>query len=725
MGTGVSRPELVLNDVEFIRMPNLPCHSLLQRDKFTALSPGPTSLAYVMFTSGSTGRPKGVLIEHRGIVRLVRPHGKSPLQEAAIPVAHLTNVAFDVSTWEIYAPLLNGGTVVCIDTATVLEAVALGRVFVQERVRAAIITPALLKQILANSPSAINALDTLIVAGDRFDPRDAFKTLEIVPGTVYNGYGPTENTVLSTIYQLRRQEIPDNGVPIGRPVSNSGIYVMDMQQRIVSPGVLGELVVAGDGLARGYINPSDDTHRFVTVTINGEQTRAYRTGDIGRIRPTDGQLDFFGRMDYQVKIRGHRIELPEIEQTLLADDRVADAAVVLRESENGEPDLVAFVTLSGPDETRDWVFLQKLLRDRLPAYMCPSAFAILQTMPVSENGKVDRGSLTKLAQGVKNKLPTPMHVAPQSDTERALCSEFQSLLGVEVGMTDNFFDLGGHSLMASKLALRIRKRFDCHIQVLDIMKHSTPTELRAVLEQRLEKSAILAAPWYLQYHTRPDNGATLILIHGIWGQGSVFSPMIPRIIDHMNILVVHDPFFGASDGPKTLGERAELYLDDIEKQIPKDQLVLVGGYSLGGLIAFEMTVLWTKRNRKGPVSLVLLDSARYSSQQISVEDSASQLEIRHAIDIFGESQKDVIVSHFAKMMPTMFMIDAPLTFPGNCLCLVTDESITSGIADWWQTRCPAQRRETIHCTHHALLDLQMVSQVCESIIKHYKQLARG
>ncbi|KAJ5494241.1 hypothetical protein N7463_010328 [Penicillium fimorum] len=346
LGAGVTPPALKLKDVSFRHIARV----LDEQDQlFAGALPTPTasSLAYVMFTSGSTGKPKGVQVEHRGIVRLVCETNVASNTQSSGNIAHVANLAFDAATWEIYAALLNGGTLVCIDYMTVIDPVTLGRVLQRENVRSCMLTPALLKQCLASAPSALSGLELLFAAGDRFDPRDAAQAKGIIKGDLVNAYGPTENTTFSTIYKVPANEKCVNGMPIGVPISNSGAFIMDPEQRLVPPGVMGELIVTGDGLARGYTNAELNKNRFVHVVINGESVRAYRTGDRVRHRPSDGMIEFFGRMDFQVKIRGHRIELPEIEHALLRNESVSDAVTLVHQPEGEPAALVSFVTVQG------------------------------------------------------------------------------------------------------------------------------------------------------------------------------------------------------------------------------------------------------------------------------------------------------------------------------------------------------------------------------------------
>jgi amino acid adenylation domain-containing protein len=300
LGAGVKTPT-VTGIVRFVHMHEISSSSAELR---ITKSPLANSLAYVMYTSGSTGLPKGVMVEHRGIVRLVK-NGTAVKGLPSPPnlrIAHLSNLAFNASTWEIWAALLNGGTLVCLDYETVVDPVALGKAFEHHTIRAAILTPALVRECLEHAPDTLAHLDFLHVGGDRFREVDATAARGLVP-IVNNVYGPTENTVLSTIHGVQENEVFANGVTIGTPINNAGAFVMDSRQQLVPFGVVGELVVTGAGLARGYTDAAWNKDRFIKVNIGGEGIRAYRTGDSVRLRP-DGILECFRRIDLQVKIRG-------------------------------------------------------------------------------------------------------------------------------------------------------------------------------------------------------------------------------------------------------------------------------------------------------------------------------------------------------------------------------------------------------------------------------------
>ncbi|GLA85029.1 nonribosomal peptide synthase [Aspergillus tubingensis] len=345
VGSGCEFPITHLDRVDVVPMARLSSGIGQSPAYFDNIMPTLKSLAYVMFTSGSTGQPKGVMIEHRAVVSRVKGCGLLKEEVTAKPFAHISSIAFDAAVWEIYTPLLNGGTVICIDSVTITDFEAFSNVLHAKGIRVALITPALLKQLLTDSSALISKLHTLVVGGDRADPQDMIKARKLVQCDVINAYGPTENTVISTYYRLAEGDGYHNGVPIGQVGPNSGAYVVDQQLCPVPPGVIGELVVVGDGLARGYTDTRRDVNRFVNIDIRGQVLRAYRTGDRVRRRPVDGQLEYIGRLDGQVKIRGFRVETEEIEHVIRSSGLDGNAAVLFQQPENQEGRLVAFVTL--------------------------------------------------------------------------------------------------------------------------------------------------------------------------------------------------------------------------------------------------------------------------------------------------------------------------------------------------------------------------------------------
>ncbi|KAH7179814.1 uncharacterized protein B0J16DRAFT_364351 [Fusarium flagelliforme] len=1203
VGPAVRFPELPEADITLVSIPDI----FKGRQSETiaeGTSPSATSLAYVMFTSGSTGQPKGVMIEHRGVVRAAAV--LSPIW-GTCSVAHIANIAFDTSTSEIYTPLFNGGTIICVDDVVAVDAPRLGELFHKEKVQVAVLAPALLKQCLSASPSTLKALRILFTAGDRLDAQDARRVLDLVRGGVFNSYGPTENSVLSTLYQLRKEDNYVNGVPIGRPVAYSGAYVVDRELRSVAPGVIGELLVTGDGVARGYTDPARDEGRFVNFTLieGHEPVRAYRTGDCVRCRPVDGQLEFFGRLDYQVKIRGHRVELPEVEQALMmADETVLDAVTVVcevGEESDRDVELVSFVTISeadvsesshtdgevsGADKTeqgqvdtwkehfdkssyadieshidtdklgrdfvgwtsmydgrpisldemnewlddtmtallsgwkprnvleigtgsgmilfnlprsmqsyvglelseqaatfankaantipalrgkvdvrvgtvtdlssidrprfnnpdlvvinstvqyfpgpeyllkaienvlqlgnverlfigdvrsyamyrefqvikalhggkagisldslrqsmvaieraeeellvdpafftalkerlpnlvehveilpkrmvatnelscyryaavihgkpvststntlsvrelgdgqwidfqknqltrqslldmlngraktnsdteldivaitnipfskimfehsvlgnldngngrkstdstdwveacrvsattsidtgaslsavdlheiagsagyliqiswarqtsqnggidaifyrdpshervfrirfnfptdhqgRDWKSftnnplqqqhwrqveekLRSNLKARLPSYMVPSLVRVLEAMPLNDNGKVDRRELTKKAQTLVisksfsgSSSASKSRDPPRTRLERAVCDEFTNVLGLsqdDVGISDDFYHLGGHSLQAARLVSRLNQRLGCRLYVSDLVRSPTPMALGSLItnlptnisngnvtkgdksdETKLGingqiSNKLKPLRGFSELYSRPQSKFTIVLIHGLWGQGSVFAPMIPFVDPLFDVLILDDPFFGQAQGPASIQQWAEIYLDHVQERLGNrsGNTLIFGGYSLGGLIAYEMASLWHSRHDEYPALLLLLDAAMYVSY------AGNDNELEYGLTLFGQEQKQMVHDHYSKISPLTKREPSTIKpYLGSCFCLVTPESDDRGAAAWWLKRCPSLQVDSIDCEVG-----RRVNERCTEVLKSW------
>ncbi|KAK4182094.1 hypothetical protein QBC35DRAFT_550140, partial [Podospora australis] len=409
-------------------------------------------------------------------------------------MAHMANLAFDASTWEIYGSLLNGGTLICIDAMTVLDPEALLRAFGRHDVRTALITPTLFRQYTLECPALISTLEMLCVGGEALHPRDWESAEHLLTGKLINCYGPTENACISTTFLLTKEERCVNGVPIGRAISNSGAYVMDSRMRLVPLGVIGELVVTGDGLARGYTDPEQNTDRFVSIVVAGQAVKAYRTGDCVRYRPTDGQLETFGRIDGQVKIRGQRIELGEIEHVLRSHESVSDAVAVLQHHDGGEVQLAGFITVDEAAATRPLhsltskplrqQFLQKVqqqlhdkLQAQLPLYMIPQFITVLDVMPINQNGKVDRRVLEQQSQ-TQTTRREPLQ-QPISDAERTMQKLWARVLNIEpesIGLDDSFFRLGGDSIAAMKLVGKARE-VGLQLAVADVFRQPKLVDL--------------------------------------------------------------------------------------------------------------------------------------------------------------------------------------------------------------------------------------------------------
>jgi amino acid adenylation domain-containing protein len=449
---------------------------------------GAESLAYVMFTSGSTGRPKGVAVVHRGIVRLVRETKYARFGPREV-FLQLAPASFDAATLEIWGALLNGGRLVLMPPEVPTLA-GLGEALARYGVTTLWLTAGLFHQMVEENLAGLAPVRQLLAGGDALSPAHVARAVAALPGTrLINGYGPTEGTTFTCCWpvDLRALGGSGGGVLIGRPIANTRVYVLDPEGRPAPVGVPGELVVGGDGLARGYLHRPDLTaERFRPDPFGGDAAavggvggmggRLYRTGDRVRFR-TSGELEFLGRLDRQVKIRGFRIEPGEIEAVLGRHPAVGQAAVLVREDRPGEKRLVAYVAAS-PGAAPSAADLRADLRARLPEHMVPEAFVILAALPLTENGKVDRRVLARLAPEIPERSSSS--IAPRTPVEELLAGIWAQLLGIEqVGAGDSFFELGGHSLLATRMASRIAGTFGIELPLRRIFEAPTLAALAA------------------------------------------------------------------------------------------------------------------------------------------------------------------------------------------------------------------------------------------------------
>ncbi|MFJ4284001.1 non-ribosomal peptide synthase/polyketide synthase [Streptomyces massasporeus] len=430
----------------------------------------PDQLAYVMFTSGSTGVPKGVGVTHRDIVALAYDRRFEFGHERVL--LH-SPTAFDASTYELWVPLLTGGTVV-VAPAGDLDAVRLRENVTRHGVTALWLTAGLFRLIAEDGPACLARVNQVWTGGDVVPAAAVRRVLEACPGlVVVDGYGPTETTTFATTYRMDAlAEVPD-GVPIGRPIDGMRAHVLDAALRPVPPGVAGELYLAGAGLARGYLDrPGLTAERFVADPCGPAGSRMYRTGDLVRQR-ADGQIEYLGRTDDQVKVRGFRIEPGEIEAVLARHEAVAQVAVMVREDRPGDQRIVAYVVPAAGTVT-DPARLREHAAAGLPGYMVPSAFVALETLPLTGNGKLDRRALP--APGVPSAVGTGR--PPRTPQEDILAGLFAEILGLPaVFVDDSFFDLGGHSLLATRLVSRVRSVFGVELAVRALFEAPTVAAL--------------------------------------------------------------------------------------------------------------------------------------------------------------------------------------------------------------------------------------------------------
>ncbi len=428
--------------------------------------------AYVLYTSGSTGTPKGVVVPHRAINRLVCATDYIEFLPDDVVAFH-SNLSFDASTLELWGPLLNGARLIVTATETVLSADALAAHLRHHSITTLWLTTTLFTQLAQHNPTMFAGLRNVVFGGEAANAASAQLVLEQSrPGNLVNGYGPTETTTFACCHRITA--VKGNRVPIGRPIANTDAYILDPQ---LAPAAEGELHIGGPGVALGYLGQSALTaERFIETPFG----RLYKTGDLARWRP-DGTIDYLGRIDGQIKIRGFRIEPGEIEAAIRRHPGVRQCAVLARPAPSGERLLVAYVVgEAAPD-------LREFLRDKLPAQMIPTAFVPLPALPLTANGKLDHRALPEPALD----QPRPGFVAPRTPLERQLAAVWQQVLGISAaGLDDNFFDLGGTSLLLLRVHSQIRAATGRDVRIVELFQFPT---LRA-LARHLELPGATSAP---------------------------------------------------------------------------------------------------------------------------------------------------------------------------------------------------------------------------------------
>ncbi|MGD1154797.1 MAG: amino acid adenylation domain-containing protein [Terriglobia bacterium] len=557
------------------------------------------SLAYIMYTSGSTGRPKGVEVVHRGIVRLLVGTDYVRLGESEV-LLQLSPISFDACTFEIWGALLHGGRCVLFPTR-VPTPEDLESELKRQGVTTLWLTASLFNAVMDEAPQALSSVQQLLVGGEALSVPHVGRALRLLPATrLMNGYGPTECTTFSCCYAIRAmKDTPGPSIPIGRPIANTQVYILDGRMQPVPIGVVGELYIGGDGLARGYLNqPELTAEKFIPDPFRQHPgARLYRSGDVARYLP-DGNIEFLGRLDNQVKIRGFRVELGEIEAGLERHADVKTAAVVLREDEPGQKRLVAYIVgRAGAAPTTEG--LRSFLGRSLPEYMLPSRFEFLEAMPLTASGKADRRALP--APGESRPEVGAAFVAPRTELEEKLARIWCQLLRLDrVGIYDNFFDLGGHSLLATRLLSQVEKEFGKTLSLASVFRAPAIQDLAALLSQPCSPEEIPGIVPIQPFGSRPPFFCV--------GAGPLFRSLAQE-------LGVHQPFLslGLSRNetnslpvPFKLEDMAAVLVRKLREIQPKGPYFL-GGWCADGVLAYE-----TARqllNEGGEVALLVLFDA--------------------------------------------------------------------------------------------------------------------
>ncbi|TAH83192.1 amino acid adenylation domain-containing protein [Bacillus subtilis] len=451
-------------------------------------SAGPHSLAYIIYTSGSTGKPKGVMIEQRSVIRLVQNSNYITFTPED-RLLMTSSIGFDVGSFEIFGPLLNGAALHLSDQQTFLDSHQLKRYIEHQGITTIWLTSSLFNHLTEQNEQTFSQLKHLIIGGEALSPSHVNRIRNVCPEvSIWNGYGPTENTTFSTCLHI--QKTYELSIPIGRPVGNSTAYILNQWGVLQPVGAVGELCVGGDGVARGYLGRPDLTKEKFVPHPFAPGDRLYRTGDLARWLP-DGTIEYVGRIDDQVKVRGYRVELGEIESALRQIDGVKEAAVLARTAQTGSKELFGYISVKAGTNAEQ---VRSLLARSLPNYMIPAYIIEMETLPLTSNGKLNRKALPE-----PNFTSKQTYAPPRNDLEDQLVLIWQEVLGIQrIGIEDSFFELGGDSIKALQVSARLG-RYGLSLQISDLFRHPKIKDLSPFIrksERIIEQGPIQGdVPW--------------------------------------------------------------------------------------------------------------------------------------------------------------------------------------------------------------------------------------
>lgn len=537
----------------------------------------PENLAYVIYTSGSTGKPKGVQICHKSLVNFLSSMRSSPGLAPEDSLLAVTTISFDIAALELYLPLIVGARLVLASRETAVDGYKLQKTLAGTATTVMQATPATWRLLLEAGWQGSNNFK--ILCGGEGLPRDLAVELLKRGSSVWNMYGPTETTVWSTTSRITADDSPT--ITIGRPIANTEVYVLDDDLEPVQVGTPGELYIGGAGVARGYLHrPELTAEKFIIHPFRDRESgaRLYRTGDLARFRE-NGELECLGRIDNQVKVRGFRIELGEIESVLSQFPGVKESVVVAREDTPGDKRLVAYVTYRQAQSV-EVDALREFLKKRLPDYMLPSQFVSLEALPLTPNGKVDRRALPAPQQ--LQLTPQSGHVAARNDIESRLVKIWESVLNIRpVGIKENFFDLGGHSLLVAKLLRRIEHSFGKKLSMAAIFEAPTVEQQADVLGN----SSALRWPSALA-PIQPGGSRPPFFCFG-FGAGPVFRSLAGRVGPDQPLLGVDPGLLEGSQVPEPYSmEDVAACLAKQMREVQPNGPYYLGGICGGGLVAY-------------------------------------------------------------------------------------------------------------------------------------------
>jgi amino acid adenylation domain-containing protein len=540
-----------------------------------------SDVVYILYTSGSTGKPKGVQVEHRNLINLLFSIQKSPGMTAEDIFFSVTTISFDIFELELYLPLLSGGVLILADKDVSRDGRRILDIVRKEKVTILQATPYSWKMLLESGWDEYLPIKAFC-GGEALTKKLAHKLIPICK-ELWNMYGPTETTIYSTIKHV---QLSDEAITIGKPIDNTKVYILN-EKEIVAPGEVGEICIGGDGVAsRGYLNNNGLTdEKFIEDffrTVEG--SKLYRTGDLGKITEA-GEILCMGRIDHQIKIRGFRVGVEEVEENLGALDNINDAVVVLHTDSSGNSCLVAYITSDRKIEQsqlkgyiESW---EVTLRKNLPEYMLPQAYCPLEMFPLTPNGKIDKKALPEPIF----KSDFTVYEPPATETERKLTEIWIKFFeGHRLGINDNFFDLGGHSLIAVQIMIQIESEFGKLLPISTFFKNPTVKKIAQLIDND-EQGQGWKSLVKIKDGTNKD---PLYLVHGIGLNVLIFNNLAKSLDPEQPVYGLQAVGLNGVDEPlDNLEEIASFYIKEMLEENPEGPFSLLG-YSLGGIIALEM-----------------------------------------------------------------------------------------------------------------------------------------
>ncbi len=579
-----TRAEIVCLDADWPAINN-------ECDQNLATKPEAKNLAYVIYTSGSTGKPKGAMITHEGISNRLQWMQEAYGLSEQDSVLQKTPFTFDVSVWEFFWPLMTGARLVMAEPGAHGDSTYLVEVIKREQITTIHFVPSMLAAFLEDrGVGACGSLKRVFCSGEALPFELKERCRLQLKADLHNLYGPTEASVDVTYWDCgssNERQI----VPIGRPIANTQVYVLDGHLQPVPVGVPGELYIGGTGLARGYLKRADLTgDRFIPDPFGNKDGRIYRTGDLGRYLE-DGNIEYLGRTDHQVKLRGFRIELGEIEAVLRSQSLVRDVAVVVRQEK-----LVAYVVPSvkpADGAAKLWSELRNFVKTKLPEYMCPAIFVELDALPLTPNGKVDRHALPVL--NASRPDLEEAYVAPRDRLEEQLLTLWTNVLQLKsIGVRDNFFELGGNSLLAARLFAQIENRLGKHLPLATLFQFPTIEQLADCL-----RDSETSQRWSSLVGIQPEGSRPpLFCVHAAGANVLIYRPLARHLGNNQPVYALQAPGLDGRTSPlTTVEEMATLYVKEIRAVQSEGPYFLLGA-SFGGLVVYEMAQQLLAQNQE-------------------------------------------------------------------------------------------------------------------------------